>query len=97
LGNLTLVTGTVEGRLPELDYALAHLGEAAEGVFRAGNRGEILNQKILCVFVGPPTSSEAGCPTGDPIKGLSSGEATPAGPVTGAAGLRSLLTQAVGA
>src|SRR3546814_10602207 len=51
LANLAAVTDTVAGRLPELDVALAGLAEANAAVFRAGNRGEFLNQKILCAFV----------------------------------------------
>lgn len=98
LGNLAAVTDTVEGKLPELDTFLAGFGEASAAVFRAGNRGEFLNQKILCVFVGPPASSEAGCPTGDPILGLDGGSATAfeVAPTTGADALSSLLTRVAG-
>jgi phospholipid/cholesterol/gamma-HCH transport system substrate-binding protein len=98
LGNLALVTDTVEGRLPELDAFLAGFDEASAAVFRAGNRGEFLNQKILCAFVGPPSSSDAGCPTGPPVLGLDSSGPTafqPA-PATGADALASLLTRMAG-
>ncbi|MEQ1786627.1 MAG: MCE family protein, partial [Acidimicrobiales bacterium] len=95
LGNLALVTDTVHGRLPELDQFLAGFGDASAAIFRAGNRGEFLNQKILCVFVGPPASSAAGCPSGSPITGLGTAGA-PAAPfqpsaLTGADGIESLL------
>lgn len=97
LGNLALVTATVEGRLPELDFALANLAEAGNAVFRAGNRGEFLNQKILCVFPAAPAASDAGCPTGAPVTGLSSSATSfQAQPVSGAAAVTSLLTRAVG-
>lgn len=97
LGNLALVTDTVHGRLPELDAVLAGLGDASAAVFRAGNRGEFLNQKILCAFVVPPATSEDGCPTGDPI-GVADGEAVPfqPAPASGAAAIESLLRKAVG-
>lgn len=100
LGNLALVTDTVHGRLPELDAFLAGFADASAAIFRAGNRGEFLNQKILCAAVGPPASSAAGCPTGDPILGLEAeGDAAapyqPA-PVTGADGIESLLLKAAG-
>ncbi len=102
LGNLALVTDTVEGRLPELDAFLAGFGDASAAIFRAGNRGEFLNQKILCSAVGPPASSQSGCPSGDPILGLSADDpaatAVPFRPTssTGAAGIESLLRKAVG-
>ncbi len=99
LANLALVTGTVESKLPELDRFLAGFGDASAAIFRAGNRGEFLNQKILCAFIGPPASSEAGCPTGNPITGLSTSTGaslfTPP-PVQGADAIRSLLTKATG-
>jgi len=96
LGNLALVTDTVAGRLPELDFALANLAEAGNAVFRAGNRGEYLNQKILCAAVAPPSSSEAGCPTGDPVTGLSAGaQVFQAQPTSGASTMTSLLTRVV--
>lgn len=98
LGNLALVTDTVEGRLPQLDTFLDGFGESSAAVFRAGNRGEFLNQKILCVFAGPPAAEEAGCPTGDPITGLDATDPTsflPA-PTVGADALTSLLTRAAG-
>jgi phospholipid/cholesterol/gamma-HCH transport system substrate-binding protein len=98
LGNLAQVTDTVEGRLPELDAFLAGFGDASAAIFRAGNRGEFLNQKILCVFIAPPASSEAGCPLGDPILGLSGAPAqafTPA-PAHGAEGITSLLLEVTG-
>lgn len=98
LDSLALVTDTVEGRLPMLDRALSHLADAGEAVFRAGNRGEWLNQKILCVFVGPPSSSAAGCPLGDPITGLSLGGAQPftTTPTSGAAAITSIIRAGVG-
>ena len=99
LGNLALVTDTVSGKLPELDQFLAGFADASEAIFRAGNRGEFLNQKIICAFVAPPASNEAGCPTGDPILGLSTTSAqtfTPAA-THGADAIRSLLTKATGA
>lgn len=98
LGNLALVTDTVQGRLPQLDTALSLLDDANAAVFRAGNRGEFLNQKILCVFVAPPSSSPEGCPTGDPVTGLSTSEpaAAQVAPANGAAGITSLLSKAVG-
>ena len=98
LSNLALVTDTVVTKLPELDSALSGLTEATQAVYRAGNRGEMLNQKIFCVFIAPPASSEAGCPTGDPILGLSGSEAQlyAADPISGAGAISSLLTKAVG-
>ncbi len=97
LGNLALVTDTVHGRLPQLDTVLGRLGDASAAVFRAGNRGEFLNQKILCAFVTAPTGG--GCPTGDPITGLADGgDAAPfqAAPTTGASAVESLLLKAAG-
>lgn len=91
LASLAQVTDTVEGKLPQLDVALANLGAAGEAVFRAGNRGEFLNQKILCFNVGPPVDGK--CPLGDPITGLSTGGAQPltTAPTSGAAAVSSLL------
>lgn len=96
LSNLALVTDTVHGRLPQLDAALSQLAESSAAVFRAGNRGEFLNQKILCAALTAPASSEAGCPTGT-VKGQS-GSAQPfqPAPSTGVAGITSLLTKAAG-
>jgi phospholipid/cholesterol/gamma-HCH transport system substrate-binding protein len=99
LGNLALVTDTVHGKLPQLDIALANLAEASAAIFRAGNRGEFLNQKILCAYVAPPTSNEAGCPTGDPVTPGILGQSTSvapyrATPTSGAAAITSLLTKA---
>jgi len=97
LTNLAQVTDTVQGRLPQLDAALSGLAEANAAVFRAGNRGEFLNQKILCAFVTPPASGQAGCPTGDPVTGLStSAQPFQPAPSTGAAGITSLLTKVAG-
>jgi phospholipid/cholesterol/gamma-HCH transport system substrate-binding protein len=97
LANLAQVTDTVQGRLPQLDAALGGLAEANAAVFRAGNRGEFLNQKILCAFVNPPQSSQAGCPTGDPVTGLStSAQPFQPAPSNGAAAITSLLTKAMG-
>ncbi len=97
LDSTALVTDTVEGRLPMVDRALGNLADAGEAVFRAGNRGEWLNQKILCFFIGPPSSSQAGCPTGDPITGLSAAPAQPFtdAPTSGAAAVSSLLRAGV--
>ncbi|MEO7428588.1 MAG: MCE family protein [Acidimicrobiales bacterium] len=97
LTNLAKVTDTVQGRLPALDAALGGLAEASAAIFRAGNRGEFLNQKILCAFTTPPADANAGCPTGDPVTGLSTG-AQPFQPAStnGAAAITSLLTRAVG-
>lgn len=97
LTNLALVTDTVQGRLPQLNVALAGLAEASAAIFRAGNRGEFLNQKILCAFESPPESSQAGCPSGDPVTGLST-SAQPFQPVSsnGAAAITSLLRKAAG-
>ncbi|MGH9274919.1 MAG: MCE family protein [Acidimicrobiales bacterium] len=102
LGNLALVTDTVHSKLPQLDTALSNLAEASAAIFRAGNRGEFLNQKILCAFVAPPASSEAGCPTGDPLGPGILGQSTVAQPyvatrTSGAAAIASLLTKAAGA
>ena len=102
LGNLALVTDTVHSKLPQLDTALSNLAEASAAIFRAGNRGEFLNQKILCAFVAPPASSEAGCPTGDPLGPGILGQSTVAQPdvatrTSGAAAIVSLLTKAAGA
>jgi phospholipid/cholesterol/gamma-HCH transport system substrate-binding protein len=97
LGNLSQITDTVQSKLPELDKILAGLGDASAAVFRAGNRGEMLNQKILCFFLGPPASSDAGCPTGDPITGLAaSGQPFTSTPTQGAAGIQELLAKAAG-
>jgi phospholipid/cholesterol/gamma-HCH transport system substrate-binding protein len=101
LGNLALVTDTVHGKLPQLDTALANLAEASAAVFRAGNRGEFLNQKIICAFVAPPSSSEAGCPTGNPVGPGILGQSGSAqtyrnGPTSGAAAVSSLLTKVAG-
>jgi phospholipid/cholesterol/gamma-HCH transport system substrate-binding protein len=96
LGNLALVTDTAVSKLPELDAFLASFAETSEAIFRAGNRGEFLNQKILCAFVAPPADSTSGCPIGDPITGLSStAQAFDDGPVSGGAAISSLLTKAV--
>jgi virulence factor Mce-like protein len=99
LGNLALVTDTVHGKLPQLDTALANLAEASAAIFRAGNRGEFLNEKIICAFVAPPASSEAGCPTGAPLGPGILGQSTAAQPyrsssTSGAAAITSLLTRA---
>lgn len=97
LTNLATITDTVHGRLPELDAALGGLAEASAAIFRAGNRGEFLNEKILCAFTSPPANGQAGCPTGDPVKGLAS-SAQPFQPLpsSGAAAITSLLTKAAG-
>jgi phospholipid/cholesterol/gamma-HCH transport system substrate-binding protein len=95
LAHLAEVTDTVHKKLPEVDQFLAQFGNASAAVFRAGNRGEFLNQKILCVALGPPASSAAGCPTGDPVVGLSADAAPFAAQPTGAAAIQSLLTKAI--
>lgn len=96
LTNLAAVTDTVHGRLPQLDDALGQLAEASAAVYRAGNRGEFLNQKILCNHPGPPSGNR--CPTGDPVTGLSTGaQPFQPAPASGAAGITSLLTKAAGA
>ena len=99
LSNLALVTDTVHQKLPELDAFLAGFDEASAAVFRAGNRGEFLNQKIICFSVGPPLGDSNSCPTGDPILGVSDAPATPMTPTptSGAAAITSLLTKAAGA
>lgn len=100
LGNLALVTDTVHGRLPELDTFLAGFADASAAIFRAGNRGEFLNQKILCAATEPPASSSAGCPSGDPILGLEAEGSRAApfqpAPLVGADGIESLLLKAIG-
>lgn len=97
LTNLAQVTNTVHGHLPQLDAALGGLAEASAAIFRAGNRGEFLNEKILCAFVNPPANGQAGCPTGDPVTGLStSAQPFQPAPTTGAAAITSLLTKASG-
>lgn len=99
LANLAHVTDTVHGRLPALDAALSDLAEANAAVFRAGNRGEFLNQKILCSYTTLPESGEAGCPSGAPMSGLSAsgaGSSYRPAATSGAAGIASLLTKAVG-
>jgi phospholipid/cholesterol/gamma-HCH transport system substrate-binding protein len=95
LAHLAEVTDTVQKKLPEVDRFLSQFGDASAAVFRAGNRGEFLNQKIICIGLGPPASSEAGCPTGDPIVGLSTSAQPFARQVSGAAAVRSLLTKAM--
>jgi phospholipid/cholesterol/gamma-HCH transport system substrate-binding protein len=97
LSNLSLVTDTVQSKLPELDKVLAGLGDASAAIFRAGNRGEMLNQKIICAFIAPPSSSTAGCPTGDPITGLSSsGVPFTSTPTHGAVAVEDLLKRTAG-
>lgn len=95
LAHLAEVTDTVHKKLPEVDKFLSQFGDAAAAVFRAGNRGEFLNQKILCVGLGPPASSQAGCPTGDPVTGLGAAAQPFDGQPSGAAAIRSLLTKAM--
>ena len=57
------------GKLPELDTFLAGFAEASAAIFRAGNRGEFLNQKILCAFIGPPAATRRGLPDRRPDHG----------------------------
>jgi phospholipid/cholesterol/gamma-HCH transport system substrate-binding protein len=99
LGNLALVTDTVHGRLPELDRVLAGLGDASAAIFRAGNRGEFLNQKILCFTATTPVPGECP-PAGEAITGLGD-PGTPAvpyqaPPTTGSRAIESLLRKATG-
>jgi phospholipid/cholesterol/gamma-HCH transport system substrate-binding protein len=97
LTNLAQVTDTVQGRLPQLDQFLAGFADASQAIFRAGNRGEFLNQKIICAFIAPPASSDAGCPTGDPVLGLStSAQPFVSTPVQGPDAIRSLFTKVNG-
>lgn len=93
LAHVAEVTDTVQKKLPDVDQFLSQFGDAAAAVFRAGNRGEFLNQKILCVALGPPASSEAGCPLGDPIVGLAATAQPFHQETSGAAAVRSLLTK----
>ncbi len=96
LANLAQVTDTAVDKLPELDVFLSGFTEASQAIFRAGNRGEFLNQKILCAFIGPPSGPGAGCPIGDPITGLSStAQPFAHGPSSGAGAMTSLLTRLV--
>ena len=92
LGNLALVTDTVRGRLPELDAALKGLGDASAAIFRAGNRGEFLNQKILCFTTTTPVPGECP-PTGDAVAEGTSVTPFQAPPRTGAAAIESILQQ----
>jgi len=100
LGNVAKVTDTVRGRLPQLDAFLEGFGDASAAIFRAGNRGEFLNQKILCFTVTTPVPGECP-PAGFPITGKSAAgtEATPyvPPPASGSAAIESLLRKAAGA
>ena len=94
LGNLALVTDTVASRLPELDTFLAGMGDASAAIFRAGSRGEFLNQKILCFTATTPVPGECP-PTGSPLTELDA-EGTAATPyvpppATGSSAIDSLL------
>ena len=97
LGNVALVTETVRGRLPELDAFLEGFGDASAAIFRAGNRGEFLNQKILCYTATTPVPGEC-APTPDPVLGNADATATPysPAPVSGAPAIESLLRKAAG-
>ncbi len=98
LGNVALVTETVREKLPELDRFLAGFGDASAAIFRAGNRGEFLNQKILCFTATTPVPGECP-PTGEAVTGLeASTVAAPfvPPPTTGAAAIESLLRKAAG-
>ena len=97
LGNVALVTETVRAKLPELDQFLAGFGDASAAIFRAGNRGEFLNQKILCFTATTPVPGECP-PTGDPVTGLDAAEAAPyvPPPSTGSRAIESLLRKAAG-
>jgi phospholipid/cholesterol/gamma-HCH transport system substrate-binding protein len=94
LGNVALVTDTVASRLPELDTFLAGMGDASAAIFRAGSRGEFLNQKILCFTVTTPEPGSCP-PAGFPVTGLDAegAAATPyvPPPATGSRGIDSLL------
>lgn len=97
LGNLALVTDTVRSRLPELDAFLAGFGDASAAVFRAGNRGEFLNQKILCFSLERPAPGQ--CPPAGVVKGLADAPAPVpflVPPRSGSAGIDSLLRKATG-
>jgi len=96
LANLALVTDTVQGRLPELDEFLAGFGDASAAIFRAGNRGEFLNQKILCGWTAPP-NADGSCPA-PTTEGAALGPVTAyqPPPSTGATAIESLLRKAVG-
>ena len=100
LGNVAQVTETVRGRLPQLDAFLAGFGDASAAIFRAGNRGEFLNQKILCYTASTPVPGECP-PAGFPVTGKSAGdvEATPyvPPPASGSSAIESLLRKAAGA
>jgi phospholipid/cholesterol/gamma-HCH transport system substrate-binding protein len=98
LGNVALVTETVRAKLPELDQFLAGFGDASAAIFRAGNRGEFLNQKILCFTATTPVPGECP-PTGDPVTGLDAATAAPyvPPPSTGSRAIESLLRKAAGA
>jgi phospholipid/cholesterol/gamma-HCH transport system substrate-binding protein len=91
LTHLAQLTATVHEKLPQLDEFLAGFAETNAAVARAGNRGEFLNQKILCAFIGPPSSAEGGCPTGDPITGLSAGAPAVRETRTGTAAITSIV------
>ena len=100
LANLALVTDTVASKLPELDAFLAGFGDASAAIFRAGTRGEFLNQKILCFTATTPVPGECP-PVGEAIKELDAEgvEATlyQPPPSTGATAIESLLRKAAGA
>lgn len=98
LGNVALVTDTVRAKLPELDQFLAGFGDASAAIFRAGNRGEFLNQKILCFTAEDPVPGECP-PTGEAVTGL---DAAPTAvpyvppPTSGSAAIESLLGRVAG-
>ena len=96
--NLAKITDTVKGRLPQLDQFLSGFAEASSAIFRAGDRGEFLNQKILCAAVGPPASSVDGLPhpAGDQGPLVLLGQTYQPPPVTGAGAITSLFDKAVG-
>ncbi len=100
LGNLALVTDTVHSRLPELDTFLAGFGDASAAIFRAGNRGEFLNQKILCFTASTPREDEVCDEDIVTTSGLEaqSADAVPFQPAprSGSAGIESLLRKAAG-
>ena len=59
LTNLTTITETLKGKLPNLDVALASLDELGAALFRASRYGEWLNQTIYCGAIGRTPEGEA--------------------------------------
>jgi phospholipid/cholesterol/gamma-HCH transport system substrate-binding protein len=98
LGNVALVTDTVRAKLPELEQFIAGFGDASAAIFRAGNRGEFLNQKILCVSATTPVPGACPIPPADTSGQAAAGAAVPyvPPPATGAGGIESLLRKVTG-